>query len=89
MTINHLRRWHAAQRPGGRRRSTETIDKYLEEMRGGEVLCRQHSDGETRYWLTPSQRTIRRDIAEQLICRDELVPMHDGLFGDNQTWRAR
>ena len=56
MTINHLRRWHAAQHPGGRRRNTETIDKYLEEMRGGEVLCRQHSDGETRYWLTPSQK---------------------------------
>lgn len=63
--------------------------------KSGQRLCKSQqsteaSSPDTRFFLEPSGKTIRRDAAESAIAAQELVGTGDGLFNDTpQTWVAR
>ncbi len=66
-----------------------TTKEALEALSKGGKLCMEHgTDGNMVFWLEPSRRIVRRDIAESIIKTAGLKSQHDGLFETEmpQTW---
>jgi len=57
-------------------------------MGGGQVLCKQTAprDGDTRYWLEPSGRSMPLLTCQRAIREGYILANNDGMFGDSQTF---
>jgi len=66
-----------------------TAKETLAAMSKGEILCMGFDGLNKSYWLEPSRRMVRSDVAERIIALPGIVPGGDRLFKDSapQTWR--
>lgn len=65
-----------------------TTKQVLEALSKGAKLCMEHGKDGAVFWIEPSRRIVRRDIAESIIKTAGLKSSHDGLFDDErpQSW---
>jgi hypothetical protein len=64
------------------------IIRYLRDH-DGELVRSLDDKRRAKFWLEPSGEHVREHQAFRAIFSGDLIRIPDGLFGINQSWRAK